>query len=490
VTRIGIDTHDEAVVYLRGDSPVVRSEGFEPMARVRLERDGRQVVAQLNIVDPQLLDQHQAGLSEAAWDKLAAQEDDEVRITHPEPLESMRYVRGKVYGQRLTDKRARAIVRDVVAGRYNSEQIAAFLTGCAGQKLDVGETVSLARAMIDTGERLSWETDVVVDKHSVGGLPGNRTTPIVVAIAAAAGLTIPKTSSRAITSPAGTADTMATITNVDLCIERIREVVNRENGCMVWGGHVRLAPADDILIRVGRVLDLDSHAQLAASVLSKKVAAGSTHVTIDMPIGPTAKVRSDEQADELERRLGAVGEEIGLNVQTVRGPGLEPIGRGIGPGPEARDILAVLRCADDAPADLRERSLELAGRVLEMGSAVDEGQARAREILDSSRAREKFQAICHAQGGLYDPPEPTYTHDVTADRSGTLTSIDNRRLGKVAKLAGAPDEPEAGLVLEARLGDEVAEGDPLFTVLAENEGELAYSLEFVQSGDPIFEIED
>jgi thymidine phosphorylase len=302
---------------------------------------------------------------------------------------------------------------------------------------------------------------------------------------------MPKTSSRAITSPAGTADAMETIAPVDLDLDRIRRVVEQEGGCIVWGGSVRLSPADDILIRVERPLDLDSEAQLVASVLSKKIAAGSTHVVIDMPVGPTAKVRSPEAAATLAKRLVAVGDALGLVVRVLESDGTQPVGRGVGPALEARDVLAVLRDEPGAPADLRERALGLAGAVLELGggAAPDEGEALARAILEDGRAWDKFRRICLAQGGMQEPPRAPLTHPVSASRSGRVKTIDNRRLAKVAKLAGAPRAAASGLELHVRLDDVVVSGEPLFTVHAETSGELGYSLAYVESNPDIFGID-
>ena len=220
-----------------------------------------------------------------------ARPGDVIQVAHAPVLESMSQVRRKIYGHRLDARALAAIVGDVAAGRYPDTHIAAFISACAGGRMDAQETIDLTGAMVAVGERLSWPGAMVADKHCVGGLPGNRTTPIIVAIAAAAGLVIPKTSSRAITSPAGTADVMETLTNVALDVNTMRRVVEREGACLVWGGALSLSPADEALIRVERPLDIDSDAQLVASVLSKKIAAGSTHIVIDLPVGPTAKVR-------------------------------------------------------------------------------------------------------------------------------------------------------------------------------------------------------
>jgi thymidine phosphorylase len=322
-----------------------------------------------------------------------------------------------------------------------------------------------------------------MDKHCVGGLPGNRTTMILVPIVAACGLLMPKTSSRAITSPAGTADTMETLAPVDLDVEQIRRVVERTGGCVAWGGAVRLSPADDVLIRVERPLDLDSPGQLVASVLSKKVAAGATHVLIDMPVGLTAKVRSAHDAAQLAQYLEQVGESLGLHVRVMRTDGLAPVGRGIGPALEARDVLSVLKREADAPADLARRALALAAELLEFGGAapVGAGPALAASVLDDGRAWSKFQEICAAQGGMREPPVAPHQQPVTAPRSGTIIAFDNRRLARIAKLAGAPKAACAGIDLHVQLGAVVERGQPLFTLHAATPGELAYALDYAMT---------
>jgi thymidine phosphorylase len=344
--------------------------------------------------------------------------------------------------------------------------------------------------MVESGERLTWPNSLVVDKHCVGGLPGNRTTLLVVPIVAAAGLTIPKTSSRAITSPAGTADTMEVLAPVGLDLAAMRRVVDREGGCVVWGGNVRMSPADDVLIRVARPLDFDSEGQLVASVLSKKIAAGSSHVLIDVPVGPTAKVRSYEAAQALRARLEAVGAALGVHIEAEMTDGTQPVGRGIGPALEAHDVVAVLRAERGAPRDLRERALALAARVLEFapGATPGSGRLRAAQILESGLAWRKFQAICDAQGGLREPGRAPLTHVVGAARGGECTAIDNRRIAQVAKLAGAPRAATAGVELHVRLGERVEHGAPLYTVHAESRGELEYALGFAAQRTDIVQL--
>jgi thymidine phosphorylase len=415
-----------------------------------------------------------------------------VRFTHPMPLESLRHVRSKIHGNRLDAAALSQVVGDIAAGRYSDIHLASFLTACGGERLDRQEMIDLTLAMVASGDRLVWGSAPVMDKHSVGGLPGNRTTLLVVPIVTAAGVMMPKTSSRAITSPAGTADTMEMLAPVSLSQTEIRRVVEREGGCIAWGGAARLSPADDVLIRVERPLDLDSPGQLVASVLSKKVAAGATHVLIDLPVGPTAKIRSVAEAQRLSTHLREVGHAAGLQVLPVMTDGTQPVGRGLGPALEARDALLVLQGDPDAPADLRERALLLAGYLLEFAGTVPvgTGEALAREILRDGRAWRKFQAICRAQGGMREPPAAAFTRPLASAHAGRVTRIDNRRLARVAKLAGAPRDPAAGLILHVRLGDLVAGGQPLFTVHAQAAGELEYALDYATSQGEIILVGD
>ncbi len=490
VKRIGIDTYRQAVIYMRHDCPICRIEGFEAFSRINVRIRERSIIATLHIIRDSILRSGELGLSDAAWEILHAQEDDIAFLSHPEPMQSLSYVRAKIHGRALEQWQFDAIIQDIVARNFDDIHLSAFITACAGNRLNMDEIVSLTRAMINAGTRLYWDSDIVVDKHCVGGLPGNRTTIILVPIIAAFGLIMPKTSSRAITSPAGTADTMETLAPVNLTIEQMQRVVYQENGCIVWGGAMQISPADDILISVERQLDIDSEGQLIASVLSKKSAAGSTHVLIDVPVGETAKVRSMNLARQLADTLVDIGSEIDMNVRVKLTAGEQPVGRGIGPALEARDVLQVLQNDPDAPQDLREKALVLAGEILEFSGKVasGEGFVVAENILNNGTAWNKFQAICEAQGGMRTLNLARFQHEHLARQAGTVQSIDNRRLALCAKLAGAPLAAAAGIDLHIRQGQSVDINQPLFTLHAESAGELAYALDYINAQEGIIDI--
>ena len=491
--RLGVDTHQEPVVYMRQDCHVAIAEGFNAQSRVEVHAGEHRTIATLALVSNDLLSHQQAGLSEAAWRLLGEPEEGcEARFHHALPVDSMSFVRGKLYGERLNAASAAAVINDIKSGRFSDIQLSAFVTACAGDRLNLDETIAITQAMVASGQRFDWGKEKVLDKHCVGGLPGNRTTPIVTAIVAANDLTMPKTSSRAITSPAGTADTMETMTPVQLEFDQMRKVVEQQGACLAWGGSVSLSPTDDIVIRVERALDLDSEGQLVASVISKKVAAGSRQVLIDIPVGPTAKVRSDEMAHKLRGLLEQTGAALGLDVRTVITDGSQPVGRGIGPALEAQDVLQVLANEADAPSDLRQKSLLLAGEMLEMADKAQPGKGYelAEKTLLSGLAMKKFQAICEAQGGFKSPPVAQFNHCVCAEKNGVVAYFNNRFIARLASLAGAPNAAAAGLDIHVRLGDRVKPGDALFTLYAEAAGELAYALDFLDGHTDVVRIEE
>lgn len=482
VKAIGIDTYRENIVYMRHDCHVCLSEGFKALTRLVVRHKDQDIIATLNVIhNSELLQHGEVALSMEAMARLNVLEDDMIEVMHLHPVDSLASVRAKLYGKTLPPEAFHEIINDITQGKYSNIELASFIASCSGDRLRVEEVVSLTQAMINAGHNLTWPTQTVVDKHCIGGLPGNRTTPIVVSIIAAAGLTIPKTSSRAITSPAGTADSVETFTNVNLDLTAIRNVVEKEGGCMVWGGAVKLSPADDILISVERSLDLDSPAQLIASVLSKKAAAGSTHVVIDIPIGDSAKVRSMEEAIRLRDLMLEVSKAINMTLDVVFTDGQQPVGRGIGPALEALDVIAVLQGNKDAPVDLRDRSLKLAARLLEMTGKArgTSGYQLAFNILEKGEAWKKFQAICQAQGRFAEPALGEFKHEVQCDRAGVVARIDNRKLARLAKLCGAPQSPGAGILFLSPLYKKVAPGDTLYTLYSQTRGELDYAKEYL-----------
>ncbi|MBC7623699.1 MAG: thymidine phosphorylase family protein [Aeromicrobium sp.] len=469
--RIGIDTYKENVAYIHRDCAVYRAEGFQALSKIAVTSIGRRLLATLNVVDdPAIVTPGQLGLSEQAFTEMALQEGAPVHVAHTERPSSMDAVRRKIAGERLSELDYQNIIEDIAGYRFAKTEIAAFVVATAQNELDREEVFYLTKAMVASGQRINWHEPLVADKHCIGGIPGNRTSMLLVPILAAHGMLVPKTSSRAITSPAGTADTMEVLCDVDLPLDRLQSIVRKHRGCLAWGGKAHLSPADDVLISVERPLGIDSRGQMVASILSKKVAAGSTHLLIDIPVGPSAKVRHMGEAQSLRKVLEYVGHRLGLQMEVIITDGRQPIGRGIGPVLEARDVMSVLQNHPDAPRDLRQKSLRLAGRILEFDPNVrgGEGFAIAREILDSGRALSKMNDIIEAQGRRQQPLAlGRRTFDVVSRTAGVVVAIDNLQLARIARYAGAPMEKGAGVDLFRKVGDAVVEGEALYRVYAE-----------------------
>ena len=487
VRRVRLDTGRENVVVVSRQSKALRAEIFRGFSRVELRQGGKVLLATLLITDDDaLVAPDEIGLSEPAFRRFAQGAGTLVTVRPAAPPESLEAVRAKIHGRILSQAEIGAIIDDLAHYRYSDMEIAAFLIGSASF-ITSDELLALTGAMAQAGTQLVWPTPVVVDKHCIGGIPGNRTSMVVVPIVAAHGLPIPKTSSRAITSPAGTADTMEVLARVNVGVDEMKAIVSACNGCLIWGGHVNLSPADDVLISVERPLSLDTREQMVASIMSKKIAAGSTNLLIDIPVGPTAKVTSGVDAMRLRKLFEFVGDRFGRSVEVIMTDGSQPIGNGIGPVLEANDVMAVLGNDKDAPRDLREKSLRLAAHLLEYDPKLrgGAGYARARELLDSGAALKQMQKIIDAQGPSTCGNElGSLSFDVKAAHDGTVSAIDCLRLNRLARTAGAPLDKGAGIRLFKKIGDRVEQGEPLYRVytFARSEHDLAANAANEESG--------
>jgi thymidine phosphorylase len=399
----------------------------------------------------------------------------------PAPLASLYK---KIAGFTLSETEYRPLLTAIHQKQYSGAELEAFLIACT-QHLSDDELIAMARCRSELMPRISWGRDMVVDKHSLGGIPGSRVTMVVIPIVAAHGLLIPKTSSRAITSAAGSADAMEVLAKVDLTPEQLKQCVSQTNACIAWNGKLNHSVIDDVMNAITRPLALDTRRWSVASILSKKYSAGATHVVIDIPYSNGGKVKTQPAAEELARLFEMVGTALGLVVKAFATDGHAPIGRGIGPALEARDVLQVLDRHPDAPADLLEKSLFFASQILALDPAVGSvanGRARALELLNSGAASTTMQAISAAQGA--QPPldwSGVLKHEVRSQHSGRVQAIDGFVISGLGRCAGAPADPLAGVDLACGLGAEVSAGDLLYVLQASDQEKLAQSVALAQT---------
>ncbi|HMK95108.1 MAG TPA: AMP phosphorylase [Candidatus Limnocylindrales bacterium] len=457
--------------------------GVHSSDRIRIKYANKEMIAIANIAA--IYPHKRIGLYEETATALGVKEDETVSVQLAPLPESLFNVRAKLRGERLPEKDIVTIVKDVVERHLSSAEIAAFLTALSIHGLSASENEALSRAMVATGKTLSFGEGPVLDKHSVGGIPGDKTSMLVVPIIAAAGFTIPKTSSRAITSPAGTADRVEALCPVNLTIDEIKDVVAKTNGCLVWGGALELAPADDLFIQVEYPLGIDP--MLLPSILSKKKAMGATHVAIDIPTGMAGKIKTRTEAYTLASDFVDLGKRLGLNIQCALTFGDQPLGCGIGPALEAREALTTL--LGGGPPDLRDKAVSLAGMLLEM-VGVESGRAKAEDVLDSGKAEVKMREIIAAQGGNPkiqpdDVPVGPERSEVRSEGTGKVIWLSTEDIVRIAREAGAPKEKGAGMILHAKLGETVHKGAVLFEIYAERTSKLASALELANRLSPV-----
>ena len=458
---------------------------LHPNDRLRVTKGKNSTIAVLDVAESRkAVPPGKLGLMEEVLKKLGARQGDTVEIALEEKPRSISLIKKKLNGHKLTPEELKQIIEDVVKNRLTNIELTYFVAASYVRGLDTDETVALTKAMIDTGEVLKIDKHPIVDKHCIGGVPGNRTTMLVVPILVAAGYTMPKTSSRSITSPAGTADTMEVLANVSLQIDEIKEVVKKTGGCMVWGGAVNLAPADDQIITVEHPLSIDAEGQLLASILAKKGSVSASHILIDIPVGRGAKVKNMRKAVRLEKAFKKIAKRLGMKIKVVITDGSQPIGNGIGPVLEARDVMWVLKNDPRAPKDLVDKSLLMAGHIMNtwpLHKHHKKGFYVAKEILESGKAYDAMMSMIEAQGKRETDPGRMklgkYIYHFTAKIKGKVKYIDNVSVARIARAAGAPHDASAGIYLYKHVGDKVETGDKIFTIYADNEQKMKFAKE-------------
>lgn len=469
--------------------------------RIRIKRYGKkkEMVAPINLTGGKtILKRDEIALSQEIIKQLKLKSREIIAISPALKPLSVYYIHKKLDGETLTFTEIYSIISDIVNNELTEAEVAFFVSSIYLQGMNFDEVANMIKAMVKTGYQLKFEKPVVIDKHSIGGVEGNRTTPLIVSLVAAAidhlklKAVMPKTSSRAITSAAGTADVIETLAKVDFSISEIKRIVNKTNACLVWGGSLGLAPADDKIIQIERILALDPEAQLLASILSKKLSVNATHVLIDISYGKGAKMKNRAEAEKLKHKFEQIAKRLNLNIIVTLTDGTQPIGNGIGTILEIKDVIAVLKQEKHRPKDLEERALYLTTKLLSFITGMSEKEIYTivRGILISGEAYQKFEQIIKAQGGTLTDLENKlrlgkFKQDIKADRAGTVVEISNKKMARIARLAGSPADKSAGILLHKHIMDKVKKKETLFTIYAETAAKLAHAKKLADRIKPL-----
>ena len=464
--------------------------GVHPGDRVRVHANEVDVIAVVDVtksvVTPGVI-----GVFADVRTHFGVEDAHDMFVRPAEKPESVRFIKKKMHNKKLTREEIDQVIVDTVNGSLTDIELSAWVTSLEINDMDMEEIEYLTRSMVKHGEFLDFGAETVVfDKHSIGGVPGNKISLLIVPIVAAAGLLIPKTSSRAVTGAAGTADVMEVFGPVSLSGPQIMDITRRVGGVLCWGGGVNLAPADDIIIRAEHPLSIDPRAQLLASVMSKKKAVGANKVVMDLPMGEGTKLPTLDDAKKIGRMFIDLGERLDMQVECAVTYGGQPVGRAVGCALEANEALAALRGMESAPKSLVEKSTGIAGIILEMGGLVGrgKGKAKAEDILRSGEALTKFIEIVKAQKGKVpkgDLAVGPFTADLTTPEGGYVSGMKNKALIAIARAAGSPKEHGAGIVVHRKRGDRVNPGEALMTIYAESQYRLDQAMSLARKTQPV-----
>ncbi|MBT4209899.1 MAG: AMP phosphorylase [Candidatus Komeilibacteria bacterium] len=470
IKKLDIKTGQSNIVLLNREE--ARRYGIKAGDKVKITWPDHSVIAEAN-TSQKRVKLGQIGFYKDIWEKMKISPNTIAEIEFIERAKSIKAIKKRLLGKKLNYEDFYQIFSDIAKGILTRTETTYFVASSFIRDYDDQELYFMTKAMAETGEMLKFPHKMVVDKHSVGGLAGNRTTMIVIPIIAALGLVIPKNSSRAITSPAGTSDTMEVLAPVSFSAKEIKKIVKKVGGCLVWGGGLNLAPADDKILKVSYPLSMEPYDKMLVSIMAKKVASGVTHLVIDMPVGETTKIPNMKIAKELERKFKYIARKFNIKIKVIMIQTEDPIGMGVGPALEARDVLRVLQQKDNYPADLANKAIHLAGELLELAGKAKKGQgaAIAWKTLESGAAWKKMQEILKAQGGKYDidPNDivlAAHKKYYNAPKSGRIIFTDNKGINTIARILGAPADQLAGIYLNKEFDDHVKKGERLFTLYA------------------------
>ena len=495
--KMGIATGAIKVIVMDDDDAF--ELGAKPGDRVkifRIKSDGMEeepgIVAIVDIAtDASIMPRGCVGLYDELFEKLnLKEEDEEIAIEISAKPVSFDAIRAKVDGKKLTTAEIQAIISDCTHDNLLAIEKAAFSVGLQIHDATDREVVDLTNAMTSSGEILDFGKEVY-DKHSTGGVPGNKVSLIIVPICAAAGLFIPKTSTRAITSPSGTADSMEVLAPVAFTKKRVFEILQEHRVGILWGGALDSAPADNALIRIEKPLSMDPFSLMIASILCKKLSMGVHRLVLDIPCGKGTKFKNLDEGRKFAIRFKDIAEKVGIKTICMLTAADQPIGHAVGPALEAQEAIRLLQDIQNGPSSLLNKSCELAGILLEMaGKAVEgEGKQLAIEYLRSGQAYEQMKKIIRIQGG--DPaiqPEDIkfgpHKAEMKAKLSGVVTKVINKSVNKIAKLAGCPGSKTSGIVIGPKIGQRVKTGDVIFTIYANTEKNLNAAIEYYNKHPP------
>lgn len=489
--HIPVSSFDENIAYLNKDCSIYKIDNIKSLTRVEIHGGKTPVYAFLQIVEGnKIVKPNELGLNSEAFEKIGSPEGTKVSLSLATPAPSLAAVKRKVLGNVLSAKDYAMIVEDIANKRYSNADIAAFLVA-VGSFFTPSEVVDFTEVL--AGQKvLEWEReDIVVDYACIDEPVGGKTDLLTAAIVAAYGLPMPKIVFQSSNIGSSLINAMKVFAGVDLSLDDLKKQVWEKRAAVVSADMLDICPADKIITQIERQSGIYTMERNVASMIANKIAAGVTHLLVDIPVGVRAKIKNTSEAMRLRKLIEYVCDICNVKVDIAITDGSEPLGNGIGAVLEARDVMKILKNEDDAPEDLKEKSLFVAGRILEFDDKLRGGQGYlvARELLRTGKALEAWEQIVAAQGEREQEMLGHLTRDVVARKAGKVKRINANLMNKIAILAGAGQYFGAGIEMLKKCGDTVASGDVLYRIYSCNSNDFSLALNMLEDEKNAFEIE-
>ncbi|MFA5747673.1 MAG: thymidine phosphorylase [Candidatus Absconditabacterales bacterium] len=468
--------------------------GIHVTDEVSLIYKGKEIVVSVDLSN-KFIKPGQIGILKDVREKYGIKQHEIVTISYTKTsLDSVEALKKSLKGGKLNEKEIKSIIDDIASGRFTTILTTYYAASAFLHKPDLKELFWTAKAMANTGETLKFK-GIVADKHCIGGVPGNETSMIAVPIIASLGIKIPKSFSKAITSPAATGECVNVLMDISFDTNQIKDLIKKNNCCLIRGGGVNIAPADDKIIQVSYPLSLESTDKAVVSIMAKKYAMGITHCLIDIPLGPTAKVNNIQQAKDLKKKFEYIGKSFGMKMHVEITDAKQPIGAGIGAIMQVREVLRVLQQHTLRPMDLQNKAVFLASKIIELvGMAKGKSAyALAMKQLTSGEAWKKMQKIIILQNGKNpnikseELPLAKIQKEIIAEKNGKVKNINMKFLNLAARALGSPLDAQGGLYLNKKLDDVVKKGDVICTLYTNDENKIAVALNIIKEKN-VYEI--
>jgi len=478
--RLDLSAGGHRTVFM--NEQMLKDMDLSPLDRVEISSVtdmGRKVIASIH---PFVHGQDKVGLSKETADDLGVQVEGFISIKAADRPDSLSIIKDRMGGMELTGESMMSVVGDILDDTLSHLEVGQLLGSFYRSDLSMAELYGLTKYLSESGDTYDWGGGLVAGKGDTFPVPGNGTTPIIVAIVASLGVKMPCLDMRALQTPSSSVDTMEVMSRVDLDLPSIRKVVEARKGCIALSDDLYLAPAEKKLRAMRAASGTDPESVITASLVARNLSLGCRYLIVDMPIGMETRYSSIGLANQLSQRLTKLAARFGLRTAVELTYGDEPIGNGIGPALEARDVLKVLMNRPDAPVDLMEASLLLTGKLIDlMGQELfgadhrpGDGIEIAKEKLRSGTALGSFKGMIEAQGGNPDTrPEnitvSPFLVEIRSLKEGQLVDYDTRVVNKIARIAGAPQFKGSGIEFYRKARDMVRRNELLLNVHAASE---------------------